>query len=66
MDTLPNTREVRADKLERSDTILKDDGSYDTYVLDVYTDDDGTWLETEDSLGYISPHVMFLIEWTED
>lgn len=65
MKTLPGTRLVNANQLQIGDILLNDDGSYDSTVEDVFTDYDDsgkTWLDTGDTMGYLSSHQKFLIE----
>lgn len=66
MKTLPGTRLVYATQLQVGDTIVETDtGAYDTTVEDVFTDSDGTWLDTGDTVGYLDSRTEFLIEWAE-
>lgn len=69
METLSGTNTVGANQLKDGDIILNDDGSYNSTVWDVWVDDEDitkTWLETEDSAGFLSSYTKFLIEWDND
>lgn len=59
----PTQKSLRADQLEIGDMLLNDDGSPDSYVYDAFTDEYGTWLETDDSMGYVSSGQMFQVEY---
>lgn len=62
-------RTLRADQLKIGDVLLKDDGSYDSTVEDVFTDVfvDGsqTWLDTGDTMGYLPSRTKFNVEWDD-
>lgn len=53
---------VRADQLRIGDILLNDDESFDSIVEAVYTDPDGTWLDTGDTMGYVNPEQTFRVE----
>ena len=55
-------RTLRADQLIIGDTLLNDDGSYESTVEDVFTDNYGTWLETDNDMGYVRSHMHFNVE----
>jgi hypothetical protein len=53
----------RADQLVIGDILLNDDGSYESTLEDVFTDESGTWIETSSGdIGYVTSSQLFYVE----
>lgn len=53
---------LSADQLLIGDTLLNDDGSFESVVHDVFTDNYGTWVETDNDMGYVRSYMPYSVE----